>query len=579
MDIQFSTSIDEIQRASDIVQIVGEYALLKRAGKNYKCLCPFHQEKTPSFVVSPDKQLFHCFGCGEGGNVFTFIQKVEKLSFPEAMKFLAKKVGISLKYATSSFADKLWEINNFCGEYFQDRLKDSAAKEVYDYLTNKRGIKPEIIEKFKLGYSPLQKDELFNLLKNNFKMIDIEKSGTVMKKNGDYYDRFRGRIIFPIFDISGRIVGFSGRAVREEEPKYLNSPETPLFYKGKILYGLNFAKHQITDKKYVIIVEGYLDLISLYQHGISNCVASMGTSLTLAQIEVLSKFTRAAIICFDPDAAGVLATERVIEALSQESFKIKVALLPKGEDPDTLVRKIGKEKFEDLLKKSKSYLQHQISKIIYEHPIQSPEDKAEAVNKACDILRKIKNPTLLDAYIKIVSRDLQVDEKFIRLSPYLTPPPQQKIKFPELSSLSSEKIEREFLQIILSNPSYLSYAINKISTDDFINNATSEIFTTILKIDILNNPDNLYVRIHNACPDNVKKYFTSLMAEEKVPEVSGENDWERWILKIKSQGLKEKIKQVRKEIEKAEKQKETNLSLQLAVSVVEMEKKLRGLKL
>ncbi len=579
MDRQFSVSIDEIQRASDIVQIVGEHVALKKAGKNYKGLCPFHTEKTPSFVVSPDKQLFHCFGCGEGGNVFTFIQKVEKLPFAEAMKFLAKKVGISLKYDTSSFTDKLWEINNFCSEYFQKRLKDSANQGVYDYLTGKREIKQEIIKKFKLGYSPSRKDELFNLLKNNFKMIDIEKSGMVIKKNGNYYDRFRGRIIFPIFDISGRIVGFSGRATKEEEPKYLNSPETPLFYKGKILYGLNFAKHQIIDKKYVIIVEGYLDLISLYQYGISNCVASMGTSLTMAQIEVLSKFTRAAIICFDPDAAGVLAADRVIEALSQESFKIKIALLPEGEDPDTLVRKIGKEKFEEILEKSKSYLQYQISKIIHQRPIQSPEDKAEAVNKACAILQKIKNPILLDDYIKIVSRDLKVDEKFIRLSPYLTLSPQQKIEFPELSVTSSEKNERKLLQVILSNPSYISYAINKISTDDFINNATREIFTTILKIDILNNPDNLYMQIYNACPDNVKNYFTSLMAEEKVPEDIGENDWKRWILKIKSQGTREKIKEIRKEIEKAEKQKENNRSLQLAVQVMEMERKLRDMKL
>ncbi len=349
---------DEIKSVCDIVELISQFVQLKKVGKNYVGLCPFHSEKEPSFTVSPERQLFHCFGCKKGGDIFKFWMEYHNVSFFEAIKDLAERYNIDIgdepDYEVEE-RDKLFEINEIANNFFKDILYNQKQGERGRRYLKERGIDDELSKEIGLGYAPDSWDSLYNfLLKRKIDINLAVKAGLLIKReSGDgYYDRFRDRVIFPIFDIRGRVVGFGGRTIGNGSPKYLNTPETPIFHKGNLLYGINFSYKSIREKKKVIIVEGYMDWIALKKYGIENAVATLGTALTQNHIRRLKGYANEAIVIFDSDEAGKKAALRSLPLFANEGMPAKVLVLPDGHDPDTFLNQYGKDAFLELLNNS-----------------------------------------------------------------------------------------------------------------------------------------------------------------------------------------------------------------------------------
>jgi DNA primase len=357
---QNSSPKEEIKRAADIVQVIGQYVQLKKAGKNFMGLCPFHAEKSPSFTVSPDRQMFHCFGCKKGGDVFDFWMAYHGVTFPEALKDLAERYNITITETFSSGEEKertriretLFKINEIAAQYFQEALGQSGGNPAVEYL-KKRALPKEIISEFRLGYAPDAWDGLTNFLKS--RRIDMKRAtdaGLIIPKKGEgYYDRFRGRVIFPIFNLRSQIIGFGGRVLNNALPKYLNTPETPLFHKGEFPYGLHASHKAIRERGVTVIVEGYMDLLALRKHGLEEVVATLGTALTHDHIRKIKGYAGEAIVVFDSDEAGRVAALRSLPLFLNEGLSARAVVLPHGHDPDSFVNKNGLPPFLALLEK------------------------------------------------------------------------------------------------------------------------------------------------------------------------------------------------------------------------------------
>ena len=411
--------IDQVQARTDIVEVISRYIPLQKAGRNYKAPCPFHHEKTPSFIVSPDKQIYHCFGCGAGGNVFSFMMKHESMEFPEVVEILAEKAGVKLpnfssqKKELTSLASQLYKINESAILFFQECLKRSQPAK--DYLAS-RGIGDETIKKLKLGYAPDAWDSLLNFFqKNNTQAAVLEKAGLVISnEKGGYYDRFRKRIVFPIFDLKDRPLGFGGRVLDSSLPKYMNSPETYVYSKGRNLYGLNLSRDSIKKERYALIVEGYLDFIIPFQAGVKNIVASLGTALTVDQVKLLKRFASTVIMIYDPDEAGEAASLRNMDLFITEGVNVYIAELPKGFDPDTYIRKFGTDDFIKLTKSSKNLFDYKLSKLSLKLDIRTAHGKAAIADEMLPTISRIDNAVLRSNLIKKLSEKLSVDEEALR---------------------------------------------------------------------------------------------------------------------------------------------------------------------
>jgi len=357
-----SEAKEEVKKAADIVEVIGQYVELKKRGQNYIGLCPFHSERSPSFTVNQSKQIYHCFGCGRGGDVFTFWMEYHNLDFLQSLKDLAERYNIPLPQKRDLYADRkkaelkeeLFKINDLAGRYFHDiLLKSTDGKPGRDYFS-RRHISQETISQFRLGYAVKRWDGLLNYLKSKNCSLDrAAKAGLLVPKNNkEYYDRFRGRIMFSIFDLNQHSIGFGGRILDDSLPKYINTPETPIYHKGYYLYGLDSAFEDIRKRDLAIIVEGYMDMLVLRQHGISNVVASLGTALTSDQIRRLKGYTKNVVVLFDPDDAGREAALKSFPLFLNEGISAKVVVLPEGEDPDSFVNKHGSDAFKKLLKRA-----------------------------------------------------------------------------------------------------------------------------------------------------------------------------------------------------------------------------------
>ena len=360
--MDLSEAKEEVRKAADIIEIIGQYVQLKKRGQNYIGLCPFHSERSPSFTVNQDKQIYHCFGCGRGGDVFSFWMEYHNLSFPQSLKDLAERYNIELpRYGSlrderekAELRELLFKTNGLAADYFHTVLvRSPEGKPGRDYFS-RRGISRETISKFKLGYAVNKWDGLINYLRTKNISLDAgAKAGLlVSKKDGGYYDHFRGRIIFPIFDLNHQVIGFGGRVLDDSLPKYINTPETPLYHKGYSLYGLDSAFRNIREEGLAIIVEGYMDMLALRQHGISNVVATLGTAFTSNQIRRLKGYTKEVIVLFDPDDAGREAALKSFPLFLNEGVSAKVLVLPQGEDPDSFVNRYGADEFRGLLKEA-----------------------------------------------------------------------------------------------------------------------------------------------------------------------------------------------------------------------------------
>jgi len=420
--------LEDILSRVDIVEVISGYIPLKRAGRNFRASCPFHHEKTPSFMVSPDRQIYHCFGCNAGGNAFGFLMQYERLEFLEAVEELAKKAGVVLPEAqrqdakTVSLLTQLYKINEAATLFYENNLTPSVgtgAAQPKDYLI-KRGIDEGTIKLFKLGVSLDKWDALINHLRaKNISMGLLEKAGLVLsREGGGYYDRFRNRIIFPILDIKSRTIAFGARLLpspgNDEKDnalaKYINSPETPIYTKGRNLYGLNFARDAIREKDCVAVVEGYLDFIMPYKAGIQNIVASLGTALTIEQARLIKRYTHNVVMVYDADDAGEMATLRTLDIFIEEGMNVKVVSLPEGLDPDLFVRKNGAQALQDKIIHAENLFDYKLRILRARYNFEDTEGKAKIALEMLPTINKFKNAVLKSEYIKRLAEGLDIKE-------------------------------------------------------------------------------------------------------------------------------------------------------------------------
>lgn len=404
--------LDEIRERADIVDLIGEYVSLKRSGANYMGLCPFHSEKTPSFSVSPSKRIFKCFGCGEGGDVITFIMKRENLGFREAVEFLAEKYNIALRQYKDENKqerdkrERMYEINRETAMHFLKNLQNSSKAQFY---LQSRSLSKKTLVKYGLGYSKDSWDDLLKHLTTlGFTEDELLELNLISKsKNGNYYDRFRDRIMYPIINRSNKVIGFGARALGDAKPKYLNSRETPIFNKGKNVFNINIVSKESTREK-IILVEGYMDVISLYNSGINYSVASLGTSLTEEQARIIGKMAQDIYICYDSDNAGINATLRAIDIFLSQSLRPKIIELKDGLDPDDYIKKYGKDRFLREIKNASSYIDFKIKKLKTNFNLNDSQGLSNFTMEAAKILSSLKNPIERDIYIKEFSKKYNI---------------------------------------------------------------------------------------------------------------------------------------------------------------------------
>ena len=412
--------LEDILSRVDIVEVISSYLPLKRAGRNFKAHCPFHHEKTPSFMVSPERQIYHCFGCGESGNAFKFLMRYERLEFPETVEILAKKAGVVLPEIqkqdtkTASIITQLYKINELAASFYQDNLGLPEGLPAKNYLL-KRGIKEETIKTFKLGVASERWEALINHLRQkDMNLSLLEKAGLILARDGGgYYDRFRNRLIFPIFDIKSRPIGFGARILLKDNgdlAKYVNSPETPVYTKGRNLYGLNFTRDAIRENDYAVIVEGYLDFIIPYQEGLRNIVASLGTALTVEQARLLKRYTRNVVMIYDPDDAGQIATLRTLDIFIEEDMDVKIVVLPQGFDPDLFVRRNGIASLKEKIKEASGLYDYKLKILKSHYNSKEIEAKAKISRQMLETINKFKNAVLKSEYIKRLAQDLDIEE-------------------------------------------------------------------------------------------------------------------------------------------------------------------------
>jgi DNA primase len=416
--------VAEIVSRVDILEIVSEYVVLSRKGKDYWGICPFHQEDTPSFSVSPDKQFFYCFGCQTGGNVITFLRKKDNLSYSEALSILAEKAGVSLEFGpespvrrqSRSEKQRFYRLNELTANYYHEQLLHSSEGDVGREYLAQRGINQDSIIKFRLGYAPQSWNVLLNYLtRQGFSPAELERNGLVAaRSSGGYYDRFRHRLIFPISDHTGQVVGFGGRVIGKGNPKYLNSPENRFFDKGKILFGLHLARQSIQTQQQAVIVEGYVDVLMCHQHGINNVVASMGTALTASQIQLILRYAPEVILAYDTDAAGQVAALRASGLIRSLGGRVRIVARFEDKDPDEIIKKQGVDYFRNLVGQAQDYFTFKLQKLLLKANLRTAEEKIGFLAEFWEDFQQCDSELERQEYCEKLSVALQVPETFIR---------------------------------------------------------------------------------------------------------------------------------------------------------------------
>ncbi|WP_099189200.1 DNA primase [Tepidibacter mesophilus] len=489
--------IEEIKLRNDIVDIISSYIQIKSAGLNYKALCPFHSEKTPSFSISTQKQMYKCFGCGEGGDVINFVMKMENIDFMEALEFLAQRASIEIKKGKISEESKkdinkkqnLYQINLDAARYFFKSMH-SLDNSGYNYLKN-RGLDDKIIKYFGLGYAKNDWNDLNNyLLQKGYDQQSLIDSGLVIqtKNKKNYINRFKNRVMFPIFDQRGKVIAFGGRVLDDSLPKYLNSSETMLFNKRKNLYGLNFAKKNIKNDT-LIIVEGYMDVISLFQYGIKNVVASLGTALTIEQAKLIKKYANKVIVAYDNDEAGINATLKAVEILNGVSLNIKILNLGKSKDPDEYIRAEGLNKFSILLKNSIPLIQFKINILKQKYNLNNDQDRLLFTKNIASVIKNIKSPIEVEYYVNKISKETDISVDAINseiYGKYYKKDEHKKEFKKKIEEIKIEKngieiAEKQIIHIFLNNIKYRNDILMKLDIDDFILKESKEILNYIIK--------------------------------------------------------------------------------------------------
>ncbi|MFC1703961.1 DNA primase [Candidatus Omnitrophota bacterium] len=557
--------LNEIQERCDIAEVIASYIPLKRSGRNFKARCPFHHEKTPSFVVSPDKQIFHCFGCGAGGNVFGFLMRHEKMEFREAVQTLAEKVGITLEFNEAATQEagvnqQLYKVNEQASIFYHQYLKSKEATSVREYLS-KRGLRVESIQKFKIGFAPNQWNALLNFLRSKDISIRLqEQAGLILSKqfSTEYYDRFRNRVIFPIFDTKSRVVGFGGRIMTDVLPKYINSPETPVYSKGRMLYGFNVSKDAIAKDDRAVIVEGYLDCIIPYQEGFNAIVASLGTALTVEQIRLIRRYTHNVVTIFDADKAGELATLRSLDLFIEEGMQVKVASLPAGFDPDSFVRKYGIEEFHKKVDEAINLFDYKLRVLTAAHNPQSIENKARIAGEMLTTIARFKNAVLQSEYVRKLADILSVKEEslFFELKKLETntrsTPRTRQLEEKKSDTLCLQAVEKMIVRLMLVESKFITLARDNVHVSDFQDQHVKDIVNHLFDLEAQGevvSPGRLMNRFADS---PLAQTITELSVCEDLQQSDTEKVWDDCIKRLKKEGLKLRCKKLQHQIKNAE---------------------------
>jgi DNA primase len=496
---------ERVKQQADIVRVVGEYVRLKKTGKDFSGLCPFHQEKTPSFTVSPLKQIFYCFGCGKGGDVFNFVMDMEKSAFPEAVRTVAEKCGIAIprprerspeerqeNQQRSALVEMHREAQTFFTKQISGTLEGKAARA---YLED-RGLDNKAIDRFGIGYAPSDGDALLRFLKQKYPEKLLVESGLISRgeQGGRMFDRFRRRITFPIANDSGKIVAFGARALGDDQPKYLNSPETPIYSKSNVLYHMDRAKEALRRSDFAVLVEGYMDAIAVARAGISNVVASCGTSLAEPQIKLLSRFTKRVIINYDPDNAGQMAAERSVSLLLEQDFEVRVLALPpvgdKKADPDLFIRERGVEEYTKLLKDSPPYVDYLIARA-RKMDLTTGEGKRRAVNFLLPYVQKIPNTILRSEWATRIAQQLHLDEPVLRaaLSKAATQRHSELKIQPELVGRSAKPVERRLIRMLAEAEGFRRELAQRLQAAQlYLGLETEKVFAALIVASLADEP-------------------------------------------------------------------------------------------
>ena len=485
--------LQRIRDATDIVDLISEHVQLVKKGRNYSGLCPFHDEKTPSFSVDPDRQFYHCFGCGVGGNVFKFIQEIDRVTFVEAVKFLADRAGVALPEHSgpsreeTEAADNLYRANDLAQKYFHHLLlNDDVGANARTYLQT-RSLTGETIEHFGLGYAPPEWDALLKVAgRRDLNPHILERAGLALPRStgSGHYDRFRDRVIFPIANLSDRTIAFGARALQpDQEPKYLNSPETPIYHKGRVLYGLSITRDAIRRQDAALVVEGYMDLISLAQAGIQHVVATSGTALTEDHGRLLARFARQVVLLFDGDAAGDAAAMRACEALLGTGLDARVVSLPSEHDPDTFVQEHGSDALLKRAENAQSVLDFYLEQLAQQHDLSSVEGKARAVERLKPLLSKSRDAVRRDLLLREVAERLSVDEQSLRhdLQASIRRPQQPRKAVAEPSPTATPappRHELEFMGLLLNFPQLIPETVREFTPDSLSDTRTQALCRT-----------------------------------------------------------------------------------------------------
>lgn len=562
-----SSPVDEIKNRLDIVQVISGYIKLHKTGANFRAVCPFHSEKKPSFFVSPARQIWHCFGCGKGGDIFGFVREIENIEFGDALRILAQKAGIELKPISQELKterNRLYEICELAARFFEKQLEgDKSGETVKKYLLG-RGITEESIKKWRLGYSPDVWQGLSDfLVGRGYKREEIGKAGLAVKnEKGNYFDRFRGRIIFPVFDLNSQIIGFGGRVfgdkAKEEPAKYVNTPNTLLYDKSRVLYGLDKGKMDIRKKNECILVEGYTDVILLSQAGYSNVVASSGTALTSYQLKIIKRYSENLLTAYDMDIAGDSATKRGIDLAQALGFNIKVLLMPEDSDPADIISKKAKD-WENILKNSKSILNFYFDTTFARQDSETPEGKKAVSNILLPVIKRIPNNIERSFWVQELSRKLGIKEEAVteelkktKLSQEFFMPESEELPSPPQKS-RRELLEERLAALILRSPENFGFLSNE--TLQFFSPQIYQVLSHLIENPVLLTAISAGQKIEtpelSTELNNLLSYLL-LKSEFEPAETEINKECQNCLREIKFLEIRYKLSEISKEIKKAE---------------------------
>ncbi len=554
--------LDDILGRTDIVEVISAYIPLKRAGRNFKACCPFHKEKTASFMVSAEKQIYHCFGCGAGGNAFNFLMQYERMEFPEAVEHLARKAGILLPQRrrddrrADGTVTQIHKINEAAAAFYQSSLRSARAKSAHRYLDN-RGITPHTARTFRLGYAPDEWDGLARHLTGH--AVDLElaqKAGLVIAgKDRGFYDRFRDRIVFPITDVRSAVIGFGARVLDKSLPKYINSPETPVYVKGNHLYGLDLAKDAIRKEDRAVVVEGYLDCIMPYQAGMHNIVASLGTALTPQQVRLLKRYTHNVCLVYDGDMAGQAASIRCLEIFIDEGINLTVAVLPEGFDPDSFTASRGIDAFRELAAGAATIFDYKLKFLIEKTGKIGTESKAAVVSDMLSTIARFRNAVLRSEYVKRLSEALDVDE-----SALLTELSRVKsgIRADEPAAPGAVRpsavhpAEKLLIKLMLEESSLIDQVRDRLDPDDFQDSRTSRIVRLMLEMTASGKPLAPGAILNHVGSDETMRLVCESTFLPDVPETQKRVIVEDCIARLKNARQASRRQRLQSEIRKAQ---------------------------